>query len=103
MAIYGYRGAGVLVEPKFKLHELILELIIKVVSLSTIKSLFEKPKFRDFACLLPPNNKKTIASGLENTFHGKELFGFETVLEFLQFGKLGKRVVDNYLSKLCSL
>lgn len=78
------------VKRNFKLPELVNENMVKVVSGSSMVSLFEKPKFRDFARSLPPKDMKTLASGLENILHGKEQQGFETMLEVLQRGKLGK-------------
>jgi hypothetical protein len=74
----------------FKLPELIVENMIKVVTRSSLISVFEKPKFRDFVRLLPPNHKKILAQGLGELLHGKEQLGFETVLEVLQPGKLAK-------------
>jgi len=78
------------VKRNFKLPEFIVENMVKVVSRSSMVSVFEKPKFRDFARSLPPKDMKTLASGLENILHGKEQLGFETMLEALQSGKLGK-------------
>lgn len=78
------------VKRNFKLPEPIVENMIKVVSRSSMVSLFEKPKFRDFTRSLPQKDKKTLASGLEEMLHGNEQAGFETMLETLQTGKLGK-------------
>ena len=78
------------VKRNFKLTELIIENMIKIVSRSSMISLFEKPKFRDFARSLPQKDKKTLASGLEELLHGNEQQGFELILEVLQGGKIGK-------------
>ena len=78
------------VKRNFKLPELIIKNMVKVVSRSSMVSLFEKPKFRDFARSLPPKDMKTLTSGWENILHGEEQLGFETMLEVLQSGKLGK-------------
>jgi len=72
----------------FKLPDLIVENMIKVISRSSVISVFEKPKFRDFAHSLTPNNKKLLASGLEELLHGKEQQGFELILDVLKSGKL---------------
>ncbi|MCI0609394.1 MAG: hypothetical protein L0Z71_10075 [Anaerolineae bacterium] len=78
------------VRRNFKLPELIVDNMIKVVSRSSMVSLFEKPKFRDYANSLPPKSKKLLASGLEGILHGKEQQGFETMLDVLKSGKLAK-------------
>lgn len=74
----------------FKLPNLIVENMIKVISRSSVISVFEKPKFRDFAHSLPPKDKKLLASGLEELLHGKEQQGFEIMLDVLKSGKLAK-------------
>lgn len=74
----------------FKLPELIAENMIKIVTRSSLISVFEKPKFRDFVRSLPPNHKKNLAHGLEELLHGNEQLGFETVVEVLRSGKLAK-------------
>jgi hypothetical protein len=74
----------------FKLPELIAENMIKVVTRSSLISVFEKPKFRDFVRSLPSKDKQILAKGLEELLHGNEQMGFETVLEILRAGKLAK-------------
>jgi hypothetical protein len=74
----------------FKLPDLIVENIVKVVTRSSLISVFEKPKFRDFVHSLPAQEKQRLSKGLEETLHGKEQFGFETMLEVLKNGKLAK-------------
>jgi hypothetical protein len=74
----------------FKLSDLIVENMIKVVTRSSLISVFEKPKFRDFARSLPSKDRKTLAGGLEELLHGNEQIGFETLLEVLKSGRLVK-------------
>lgn len=78
------------VKRNFKLPELIAENMIKVVTRSSLISVFEKPKFRDFVRSLSPDHKKSLAQGLEELLHGNEQLGFETVVEVLKNGKLAK-------------
>lgn len=78
------------VKRNFKLPELIAENMIKVVTRSSLISVFEKPKFRDFVRSLPPDHKRILAQGLKELLHGEEQPGFETVLEVLRKGKLAK-------------
>jgi hypothetical protein len=78
------------VKRNFKLPELIVENMIRVITRSSLISVFEKPKFRDYVRSLPPHHKYTLAQGLGELLHGKEQPGFETVLEVLRAGKLAK-------------
>lgn len=74
----------------FKLPDLIAENMIKVVSRSSMVSLFEKPKFRDFVRALPTKRRDQLAAGMENLLHGEEQLGFESMVEVLRSGKLAK-------------
>ena len=74
----------------FKLPELIVENMIKVITRSSLISVFEKPKFRDFARSLSSEDKQILAKGLEELLHRNEQLGFETMLEVLKSGKLAK-------------
>src|SRR5215470_17848282 len=74
----------------FKLPELIAHNMIKVVSRSSIISVFEKPRFRDFVNTLPSDDKKSLSNGLKELLHGQEQTGFEIILEILISGKLAK-------------
>ena len=74
----------------FKLPDLIVENMVKVVTRSSVISVFEKPKFRDFVRSLPSQERQRLSKGLEEILHGKEQFGFETMLEILKNGKLAK-------------
>ena len=74
----------------FKLPDLIIENMIKVITRSSLISVFEKPKFRDFARSLSSDDRKRLASSLGELLHGNEQFGFETMLEVLKSGRLAK-------------
>src|SRR6266498_437471 len=74
----------------FKIPDQIVQNMIKVVSRSSVISVFEKPRFRDFAEALSSKDKELLASGLEELLHGKEQIGFETILEMLKSSKLAK-------------
>ena len=74
----------------FKLPELIIQNMIKVVSRSSIVSVFEKERFRDFVSALSFEDKKLLSSGMEALLHGNEQTGFETILDLLKRGKLAK-------------
>jgi len=74
----------------FKLPDLIVQNMLKVISRSSIVSVFEKTRFRNFIYEMPPLIKKPLANGLEELLHGNEQPGFETILELLNNGKLAK-------------
>lgn len=74
----------------FKHPDLIVENMVKIITRSSLISVFEKPKVRDFARLLPPEYRRSLSQALEEVLHGKEQTGFETMLEILRKGKLAK-------------
>ena len=74
----------------FKFPDQVVRNMIRVVSRSSVISVFEKPRFRDFAETLSPQGKQSISVGLKKLLHGNEQIGFETILEILKRGKLAK-------------
>jgi len=74
----------------FRLPDLIVENMVKLITRSSLISVFEKPKFRDFVRSLPFQARQQLSKGLEETLHGNEQNGFETMLEILKSGKLAK-------------
>lgn len=74
----------------FKLPDLIVENMVKIITRSSLISVFEKPRFRDFAHSLPAEQRQMLATGLKELLHGDQQQGFETMLALLQKGKLGK-------------
>lgn len=68
----------------------IIESMIKVISSSSMVSMFEKPKFRDFGRSLEPKQKNELAKGLKEQLYGIESKGFETVLGVMLSGKMAK-------------
>lgn len=68
----------------------IIESMIKLVSRSSMVSIFEKRKFRDFARSLEPKHKNALASGLKDQLHGDIEKGFNKVLNIMQIGKMAK-------------
>ena|SRR5215208_5703029 len=74
----------------FRLPDQIVRNMIKVISRSSVISVFEKPRFRDFAEALSISDHKRLSDALEELLHGNEQIGFETILELLKHGKLAK-------------
>jgi hypothetical protein len=74
----------------FSHPERIVQNMIKMISRSSIISVFEKPRFRDFANGLNPQEREFLSGGLKELLHGNEQTGFEMILNFLKSEKLAK-------------
>jgi len=77
-------------ERNFRLPDQIVQNMVKVISRSSVISVFEKPRFRDFAETLLPEDTQLLSIGLKELLHGNQQIGFETILEQLKRGKLAK-------------
>ena len=75
---------------KFERPERIVQNMVKVISRSSVISVFEKPKFRDFANALSPQDREFLSGGLEQVLHGNQQTGFEMILDLLKSGRLAK-------------
>jgi hypothetical protein len=64
--------------------------MVKVVSRSSMVSLFEKPRFRDFVKALDEHEKAFLVNALRDMLHGRQQAGFEAMVDILQTGKLAK-------------
>ncbi|HSL42025.1 MAG TPA: hypothetical protein VK897_01245 [Anaerolineales bacterium] len=74
----------------FRLPEQIVRNMEKVIRHSSIVSVFEKLRFKDFINELPPQNRDLLASSLEELLHRHEETGFKTILDLLKGGNLAK-------------
>lgn len=74
----------------FQRPEQIVANMMKVVGRSSVLSIFEKARFRDFAFALSSQDRIAFAAGLEKLLHYDEQAGFEAVLGLLQTQKLAK-------------
>jgi hypothetical protein len=77
-------------EDNFRRPDVIVKNMVKVISRSSIISLFEKPRFRDFSNTLSPQEKEFLSAGLEQVLHENEQTGFEMMLDLLRTHKLAK-------------
>ena len=77
-------------KPRFKDSTAIVADMVRLIGRSSMVSMFEKPKFRDFAKSLNSVEKEALASGLKNQLHGNQENGFNMVLSVLQSRKLAK-------------
>jgi len=77
-------------EDKFQDQDTIVQTMIKMITRSSMVSLFEKPKFRDFANNLNHQHRTILAQGLREQLHGNQEQGFNMVLDVLLSGKMAK-------------
>ena len=68
----------------------IVESMIKIINSSSMVSLFEKPKFRDFANHLDDDRRNLITEGLKQLLHGNKESGFDILVDMLGEEKLAK-------------
>lgn len=76
--------------PLFKIPNLIVQNMERLISRSSIIAVFEKMKFRDFANILSHQEKEWLSRGLEELLHRTEQTGFEMILDLLKSHKLAK-------------
>lgn len=74
----------------FKDIDTLAENMIKVVSRSSMVSMFEKPKFRDFVRRLQKDEKSYLVNALKDILHGQQERGFEAMVGILLTEKLAK-------------
>lgn len=64
--------------------------MVKIISRSSMVSMFEKPKFRDFVKRMDENEKAFLVNALCELLHGKKQLGFEAMVDILRSEKLAK-------------
>lgn len=64
--------------------------LAKIISASSMVSMFEKPKFRSFAAALDLLEQELLCRGLEEQLYGDQHQGFEMMLDVLQSRKMAK-------------
>lgn len=75
---------------KFNDAPQICEDMIKAVGRSSMVSMFEKPRFRDFVRRLDTNEQHFLANALKRLLHGKQQAGLEAMVELLATEKIAK-------------
>ena len=68
----------------------LLENTVRLVTRSSMVSVFEKPRFRDLVRSLNGDEKELFAHGMRELLHGNRQFGFDTLLDLLSYYKLAK-------------
>ncbi|MEZ5471635.1 MAG: hypothetical protein R3E90_07630 [Marinicella sp.] len=88
-------------ELAFNKPHVIVENMAKMVSRSSMVSMFEKPKFRDFIKSLPGGDIDRLSEAFYEQLYGNHQQGFETILDLLRTQKLAKwsliSILPNYV------
>ena len=79
-----------LTKKKFSTQAAVLDDIVRIVSRSSMVSMFEKPKFRDYVNGMNRDDRAFLADGYRKLLHGNQQRGFEDVADVLREGKLAK-------------
>lgn len=86
----------------FTQDSLVCENMVKLVNRSSMVSMFEKPKFRDFVNGMNDEKRAFFVDALKEMLHGKKQLGFEAFVELLKTEKLAKwslvTILPTYLS-----
>jgi hypothetical protein len=83
-------AANALAKKNFAAPGALLDDVVKVVSRSSMISMFEKPRFRDYVNGLAREDRKLLVAGYKRLLHGNRERGFNDVLDVLTEGKLAK-------------
>ena len=75
---------------QFENPDKIADSMSKIVSQSSMVSIFEKPKFRDLVKAFSGNEKERLSLGLKEFLHGDQEFGFKLMCDLLNEYKLAK-------------
>ena len=77
-------------EENFYVADRFLKGLVKVVSGSSMLSMFEKPKFRDMISSLNSAEKELLTSYYRELFHGDQENAFDAIVDILAFHKMAK-------------
>jgi hypothetical protein len=82
-------------QTSFHLHafndtQTIIDNAIKLVGRSSMVSVFEKPKFRDYVRSLDSDGRQRFINSLQAQLHGESTMGFEDMVTLLGEAKLAK-------------
>ncbi len=75
---------------RFSSQAAVLDDIVRIVSRSSMVSMFEKPKFRDYVNGMNREDRAYLADGYRKLLHGNQARGFEDVADVLREGRLAK-------------
>ena len=77
-------------EENFFVADKFLKGLVKIISRSSMLSLFEKPKFRDMISSLNSSEKEILTHYYRELFHGNQEKVFDSIVDFLAFYKMAK-------------
>jgi len=87
---------------KFRHTQQIADNMVQMTARSSMVSMFEKPKFKEFVANLSTNEMVKFVEGFQAYLHGNQQKGFEVMLESLKPAKLAKwslvTILPNYYS-----
>ena len=83
-------AAEIFARRQFDKPQEFLDNLIKLVSRSSMVSMFEKPRFRDAVNSLVAEDKRVLVDGYRKMLHGNQRVGFEQVLEVLVAAKIAR-------------
>jgi hypothetical protein len=75
---------------QFESPSRIIDSMYKIISQSSLVSIFEKPKFRDLVKNMSDNEKERLSHGLKEFLHNDQEYGFEQMTALLDEYKLAK-------------
>lgn len=88
----------------FSRPQLVAENMVKVISRSSMVSMFEKPKLRDWIKGMTHDERESYAYSLKDMLHGDQEYGFNIMCDLLRPAKLAKwslmTIIPNYYSPL---
>ncbi len=88
-------------ELEFNKPHIIVANMVKMISRSSMVSMFEKPKFRDFVKSLPGGDVDRLSEAFFEQLYGNQQQGFEQMLDLLRSQKLAKwsliSILPNYV------
>ncbi|WED29733.1 hypothetical protein L3V77_20190 [Vibrio sp. DW001] len=95
---------GLFSAESFSKPQLIAENMIKVISRSSMVSLFEKPKLRDWVKGMTHDERESYAYALKDMLHGDQEYGFNIMGDLLRPARLAKwslmTIIPNYYAPL---
>ena len=83
-------AAEALKKSKFAMPAQVMEDIVKVVTRSSMVSMFEKPKYRDYINGMTRDDREYLAGCYKRLLHGRSSKAFEDIVDVLAEAKLAK-------------
>jgi hypothetical protein len=79
-----------LAEQRFNRPAALIDDLVRIVSRSSMVSMFEKPKYRDYVQGLARGDREQLLRGYRDLLHGDQERGFNAVLDVLHDARLAK-------------